>query len=36
MLASRLAKLFDEVNMNQSLLGGLLEAIMVLDGSFSL
>jgi len=36
MLTPRLDKLFDEVNMDQSLLIRLLDAIMELDGSFSL
>jgi len=34
MLTPRVAKWFDEVNMDQSLLSGLLEAIMDLDESF--
>jgi len=36
LLAPRLAKWFDEVNIDQSLLSGLLEAIMDHDGSFGL
>ena len=36
MLALRLAKWFDEVNLDQSLLSGLLGAIIELDGSFGL
>jgi len=36
LLALRLAKQFDEVNMDQNLLSGLLEGIMDLDGSFGL